>query len=231
MRRVCAVLMMALLISGCWTPKNSNRLNRMVEIDWADMVKNNNITYLAVYQSTPPENNLIDKELSRVKFKVEGNVHNPNYKIKDGDATFLFEGTQIYSLKGYSSNFRVGVLWNNKVKVYEADYNPNSKFGSDLMDLNEKVEYIGVNSENDGAQLATIKKPEAVRSMIFMISNSKVNQDRHDQSGPKYLIKFYFKDGTETDRCYWPTTGELSRGIMLPKEFRNQVEFALKKKS
>jgi len=34
-----------------------------------------------------------------VKFKVSGNVCDPNYRLKDGDAAFLEVGTPIYQVR------------------------------------------------------------------------------------------------------------------------------------
>ena len=67
-----------------------------VSIDWVNFIRFHGITYLAT--SMRPQDGLPTSQLGpvfdTVKFKLDGNVHDPNYQMKDGDSAFLAAGTQ-----------------------------------------------------------------------------------------------------------------------------------------
>lgn len=55
---------------------------------------------------------------AHVRFKVSGNVCDPNYRIKDGDAAFLEPGTPIYEVAGHSPSEEVAARFNGRIEVY-----------------------------------------------------------------------------------------------------------------
>ena len=81
----------------------------MSQIDWVDCVQINNIKYHSDFNRTSAEYSLIDKKIGEVKFNVYKNVHNGNYRFRDGDATFLDVGTEIYSLKSDNNAITVKI--------------------------------------------------------------------------------------------------------------------------
>lgn len=112
---------------------------------------------------------------------------------------------------------------------YGADTNPNATTGADLLDIGGKVGYIGVNSETGSTtELAAINYADKVEGLVGKVLNASVDQDRRDHDGPRYFIAFHLDDGTTAARSYWTESGELSRGIMLPEEFRMAVGDALR---
>ena len=101
-----------------------------------------------------------------------------------------------------------------------ADTNPMAKAGADLLDLVNKVKYIGVNSGSDGhTELAAIKDPNAIRALVDLVEKSPVDQSNQPVGGAQYFMDFHMVDGTEVIRSYWPDTVELSRGIIMPDTF------------
>jgi hypothetical protein len=88
---------------------------RKVCIDWVDAIKINNKVYSNDYRRVITDEKIINKEIDVVKFKVAENINDPEYRLKDGDATFLEPGTKIFSVKGYDSDnvaaVKVGVNW------------------------------------------------------------------------------------------------------------------------
>jgi hypothetical protein len=102
--------------------------------------------------------------------------------------------------------------------LYEADTNPAAKKGADLLDISGKVEYIGVNSAVDGTtELASIKEEGQVLELVDMILEAPVDQTFRSHEGRQYFIAFYLNDGTVVKRSYYIHSGDLSRGIMLPR--------------
>src|SRR5688572_747280 len=62
-------------------------------IDWINFIRFNGITYLANSDSIDQRNPVLPRDVlgpehDEVRFMVAGNVSDPNYKIKDGDAAF-----------------------------------------------------------------------------------------------------------------------------------------------
>ena len=195
------------------------------EIDWISFVKFNDITYV---QNVWMPDAFPDEDLvyfDRVQFKVAGNVSDPSYRIKNGDAAFLEEGTPINSIRGYSPDFRLIAKTETEISLYEADTNPHARKGADLLDIGGKVEYIGINSGVDGkTELASIREEGLVSSLVRMVLDAPVDQTVRSSGGRQLFLAFYLNDGTMVKRSFWPGDGLLSRGIMLPDEFTTTIQ-------
>jgi hypothetical protein len=57
---------------------------------------------------------------AKVKFKVSGNVCDPSYKLKDGDAAFLDPGTEIYQVNGHPTTQELAARFNGQIVAYVA---------------------------------------------------------------------------------------------------------------
>jgi hypothetical protein len=194
-----------------------------VQIDWVNFIRFQGITYLADSQHIAPT--LLGPQFAQVKFKLEGNVHDPNYHSKDGDAASLNAGTLVYTIKGYRSTFRLAAYQDKALVLFEADTNPLAKHGSDLVDFAGKVRSIGVNSAQNGTlQLGAVKDPREVTSLVNMVLSAPVNQQIGGSDGIRYFIVFYLNDGTTLSRMFTLNTGELARGIQLPKAFGKAIQ-------
>lgn len=224
---VAVLLSLTGLMSCTFSPSSST-----TQIDWVNFVQFGGITYLAnsLPVGRPLQTSDLGPEFAKVTFKLEGNVHDPAYRAKDGDAAFLDAGTIVYTMKGYAPAFRLVAHSNSGLVLFEADTNPQAKRGADLLDLMEKVNYIGVNSERDETvELAAIKDPKQVVRLVSMVLQAPVDQNAVNRGGTRYFLAFHLKDGTTVTRAYWLDSGELARGILLPKAFGTAVEQTLKK--
>lgn len=217
----CAMLLLSLMgVAGCshLPGATSATGGTGVQIDWVDFMQFAGIRYLAEGEKIQPD--LLGLVFARVKFKLEDNVHDPNYRSKDGDAAFLDSGTVVYSVKGYRPSFRLAVYQDGSPMLFEADSNPIAKRGSDLLDLAGKVRAIGVNSAlNARMQLGVVKDPSEVAALVSMALSASVNQNVLSSDGTRYVVVFYFNDGTTSSRMFWLNSGELQRGILMPKAF------------
>ena len=163
----------------------------------------------------------------KIKVKLEGSQY-PNHQLQDGDSACLGPGPQVYGVNGYQSTFRLAARHDGRLTLYEADTNPMAKAGADLLDLANKVHYIGVNSGSDGhTALAAIKDPNAVKALVHLVLKSPVDQSNQPGGGIQYFIDFHMLDCTEVIRAYWPDAGELSRGINVPGAFKRAIAQAL----
>lgn len=89
----------------------------MAEISWVDCVKISDKKYYSFNVNTQVEDSLIDKKIGKVKFNVSEMVKNSNYRFRNGDATFLKVGTEIYSLQ--SETNAVAVKIGEKYVLYK----------------------------------------------------------------------------------------------------------------
>ena len=236
-RSIASLIMLLTLIGlvSCGSQtggQGSSTSGQNVSIDWVNFIRFNGITYLAT--SMHPQDGLSASRLGpvfdTVKFKLDGNVHDPNYRTKDGDSAFLETGTQVYTVKGYKPMFRLAAHFAGHIQLYEVDTNPQAHTGADLLDIGGKVLFIGINSEQDGlTQLGAIKDSREVASLVNMILASPVNANRVGQGALRYFVDFHLLDGTSVIRAYWPDSGILQRGIVLPKAFADAVQQAVVK--
>lgn len=89
------------------------------QISWVDCVQVNGTKYHSNYERTEIEEALINEKIGTVKFNVSENVHNAGYGFRDGDATFLEVGTEIYSVKDESNAIAIKI--GNTYYVYRSD--------------------------------------------------------------------------------------------------------------
>lgn len=229
---VLVVLLFAL--KGCGTPQiagiNMGFGNQIV--DWVDFVKFGGIMYLAAdgRGSRSLEETDLGRVHATVRYMLSGNVNDPGYRSQDGDAGFLPAGTMIYEVKGYAPAFRLAARRDGHIVLYEADTNPHAKTGADLLDIGGKVRSITILSDQDGVTLlGAISDAAEVVSLTAIVLAAPVDQSRQPTDGQRYFIAFNLLDGTRVARAYWPATGELSRGILLPQAFAEAVASAIKK--
>ena len=90
-------------------------------IDWVNFVKVGSTQYVAGPESpTILRQDDLGPVYAHVKFKVSGNVCDPNYHVKDGDAAFLEPGTVIYQVSGHPAAEQVAAKFNDRILVYRA---------------------------------------------------------------------------------------------------------------
>ena len=117
LRLTVAVVLVAVMgVTGCGSQRHL--------ISWVDMVRHDGVTYIAHPPDDRPGSPLSDSDLGpvafRTRFQVAGNVYDPDYKLKDGDATFLPKGTRVYSVVGSSPRVRLAAKRAGRIQTYEA---------------------------------------------------------------------------------------------------------------
>lgn len=81
----------------------------MAKISWVDCIKINNTMYTSNFDRTTVDAASLGEPIGKVKFSVSQNVNNPNYRFRNGDATFLEPGTRIYAIKSDAGSVAVKV--------------------------------------------------------------------------------------------------------------------------
>jgi hypothetical protein len=118
-----AVGLLALLfITGCQLP-GSTTCN--TSIDWVNFIQVGSTQYVAgPGWSVALQEGDLGPVYAKVKFKVSGNVCDPNYKLKDGDAAFLDPGTEIYQVNGHAPTQELAARFNGQIVAYLAHAAP-----------------------------------------------------------------------------------------------------------
>jgi hypothetical protein len=108
-----------LLTAACQLPGTSSSCN--AQIDWVNFIQVGSTQYVAGPRSqTILQENDLGPVYAHVKFKVSGNVCDPNYRLKDGDAAFLDVGTPIYQVSGQPPSMQLAARFSGQIVVYEA---------------------------------------------------------------------------------------------------------------
>ena len=148
------------------------------------------------------------------------------YRPRDGDAAFLPVGSPVHAVKGYRPSFRLAASHHGRLRLYEAGDTAGARTGADLLDLAGKVRYLSVNSGR--VELARVKDRKQVEELAQSVLSAPVRspwmraEDRH------CFVVFNMADRTAVRRAFFPGTGELAPGVLVPPTFTGAVERALR---
>jgi hypothetical protein len=106
-------------MAACQLPGQATCSNTM--IDWVNFIQVGSTQYVSGPQlETALQESDLGPVYAHVKFKVSGNVCDPNYKLKDGDAAFLDPGTPIYEIKAHPTSEELAAKFDGTFVVYRA---------------------------------------------------------------------------------------------------------------
>lgn len=114
------VTLVVLLVAGCQWPGSAPGCTN-VQIDWVDFIQVGSTQYVVGpgTQTFLQEGDL-GPVVAHVKFKVSGNVCDPGYRPRDGDAAFLDPGTPIYQVTGRPAGTMLAARHDGHIWAYEA---------------------------------------------------------------------------------------------------------------
>ena len=117
--RIAAATVALVLTAACQVPGTTATCN--AQIDWVNFIQLGSTQYVAGPQSpTVLQGRDLGPVYAHVKFKVSGNVCDPSYRLKDGDAAFLDAGTLIYQVNGQPPGEQLAARFNGQIVVYVA---------------------------------------------------------------------------------------------------------------
>jgi hypothetical protein len=117
--RVVGALGALLLTAACQLPGSAPSCSN-VQIDWVNFIQIGSTQYVAGPTQSPAvlQETDLGPVYAHVKFKVSGNVCDPNYRLKDGDAAFLDAGTPIYQVNGQPPAKQLAARFNGQIVAY-----------------------------------------------------------------------------------------------------------------
>jgi hypothetical protein len=216
---VAAVMVLAWFGSPSerWSPTGEARCSNVV-IDWVEAFQVDGVRYYLSPENrdvTPPHG----PEVARVQYNIRENVCDPFYRLKDGDATFLKEGTPIHVVDGYSPEQVLAAVG----RVYEARPEGGA-VGADQLPFDGGVRRIAILSQFDASELASIDAPALVDAFVDAALDAPIQDDASENWN--YLLEFQQEDGLRFRRTYNSATGEMREGIRLPEAARQIVRQA-----
>jgi hypothetical protein len=119
--RILVVAAALLFTSACCGQAAGGSSSCSTQIEWVNFIQVGATQYVAGIERSPVlQETDLAAVYARVKFKVSGNVCDPNYRIKDGDAAFLDPGTAIYQVNGHAVGDELAARFNGSIVVYRA---------------------------------------------------------------------------------------------------------------
>jgi hypothetical protein len=115
--RLAAAIVVVLAVAACRLPGSAPACN--ASIDWVNFIQVGSTQYLAAPESPGVlKQSDLGPVYAHVKFKVDGNVCDPNYQLKDGDAAFLEPGSPIYQVTGQPPTEELAATFNGNLVLY-----------------------------------------------------------------------------------------------------------------
>ncbi|MED3572312.1 hypothetical protein ACTHO0_26235 [Cytobacillus praedii] len=197
MKKWCLFIVSLLLLTGC----RSMPFEQHSVIDWVDFIKLDGQTYDGVYSGVLADQNLVNKMIGTVQFKVADNVTNPNYKIKNGDAAFHEKGTQIFNIKGHPN--LIAVKSKSSINGYQVYYSRDKidykwHFKDMPTEKVKKIEVYQAYTSEGNKLISEITQVEEVKSLLHLLVSSEVNstfEPNTEKGDPTYYeMIFYTED-------------------------------------
>jgi hypothetical protein len=162
-------------------------------------------------------------EFATVGCSVGEDVRGCSYGV-DASAAFMPAGTRVYEVRGYRTEFRLAAVWQDRVFLYQAWRSARAKVGGDLYDIAGKVRAVDVQRGEPtpaapGNPVA-IASPSDVEALVDLIVRGTVGRPQaHAVGEPRYWVTLWLTDGTTLGRSFFPETGEVMGGLIVPAEF------------
>ncbi|MBS4220921.1 hypothetical protein KHA96_21745 [Bacillus sp. FJAT-49711] len=178
-----------LFLTGCNQLIHSN-----VIIDWVDFLQFDGNEYIGS-QLEISDPDLIGEKIGEIKHTLDGNIKNPNYTSKDGDAAYLPAGTDLYEIKDDSNLIAVKDKDSiNGYKIYAKKDNRNN-FSSINNDDVAKIQIFDEVSYNQFIFRKAITEKTDISHLIDIfhsgIPDSTVAFDYSDPKMSSFIILVY----------------------------------------
>lgn len=210
------MLLAAIVLAGC-----SDRFltTEQTIIDWVDFVKWDGSTYSMNYDSDSEDRQWQKaQKLGEVRFTLDGNA-GVNYKTKDGDASYLPKGTEIYAIEGYSPAFRILAGG----RMFEVSEPARAETLGSFLDVAGKVERVILQSPVDGSFAGEFSEENANLFIEHLLA-LPYEADHMQSEGDPVFFAIQLKDGSLTSSVYWEDTGYITYGAAADEQIKNILE-------
>lgn len=196
-RSMFIIVFILLLLTGCRSvPFGGHSI-----IEWVDFIKLDGKEYNGIHSGVLADDLYVGEKIGTVKFKVAGNVTNPSYKIKNGDAAFHEKGTEIFQIQDQPHLIAVKDAYAiNGYRVYFSRDDVEYQWHFKDMPI-EKVKIIEIyqaDPPEDDKLISKLTKSEEINSFLQLLLDSEENpnlQPNTNRADPIYYeMIFYTED-------------------------------------
>lgn len=211
-------VLLLLALAGCRVPLDRSS----IVIDWVHFIEWNDRSYEHLYSAAVTNPSDVDDQVGQVTHKLDGSVHNPNYRSKNGDAAYLDKGTPFYSVKGLPTDEVLAVADANAINGYQlfAAHDDWPKLNLSYSDLpRDKIKAVDIywteyNGTNNSASNVNRLEAAAAEPFLALLDQSFSAESEHgywaeapgyytvvfDIGGPLSYAEQIFNDGSH---YYW----------------------------
>jgi hypothetical protein len=186
-------------------------------VDWIDVVVVDGRQYSYGWQgasSVPADQ--VGPVVAEVGCGIADSVHNPDFHLRDGDATFLPTGTTLHRFADADPDLRLAARVDGEWRVYEVVDVPGARTGADLLDLGGDVRGVDLLSGEDGSTVvASVDDPEVVGPLVDAVLSAKAQADPSDDLDSPEFVRFRLSDGTTVTRAWFRAAGVLSGRLQV----------------
>jgi hypothetical protein len=205
---------------SCPPPDASPEGDLRAAIDWVDFARVDGRMYGRYGDTTATvDPSLIGPVRGRVLCTISEVVSNPDFEVRDGDASFLPAGTELHSFSDALPALRLAVQVGGTWRVYETMDVPHPRTGADLLDLGTGVTSVELRDADTAERVMTsVDDPESVRRLVAAVLAAPVIANPPDDLGSPVFIRFMLADGTWVQRPWNRDGGVLAQRIEAPAE-------------
>ena len=236
MKDLVKIILILFLLSGC-SYNTGNYIKNIGcpdgEIEWINAVMINDIKFENNYFPNPADEPIplvMEKgnEIGKVTYRMAGSACS-NHRMKNGDATFLEEGTPIFEIKGYPPSFVV--LADNEPFV--VSQNKYAKKASELLPLDSLVKNIYFESLEDGSRIHTISqdsKDKFINSWYeLQLEDVEGLINEGKLEGTRVFLEFELNNGITFRMLYWADSNTFHSGVIGNDEIKDIIDDELSK--
>jgi hypothetical protein len=235
MRRLVVVAVAGLVLAGgCSVVQDlsathcpaSRKLLPQGALDYIDFVQVGGTTYHADTRPVSGRALREGAQVAVVQCKLADHmVQDPAQRYLDGDAAYLDKGTALYAVKGYRPGFRLAARRDGELVLFEAEENPRARTWADLLDIQGKVRWIGVN-DGSNRPLAALRDRQQVARLVDLLLGSPLGKPTACADDGVFLA-FHLDDATATTLSYSVHFRRLDCRDPLPQTFGAAIRAAL----
>ncbi|WP_168123050.1 hypothetical protein [Paenibacillus sp. HB172176] len=193
------------------------------EIDYMDAIYWNDRFYDAVDQQE--EAMLEEGELlGEINYSLMGHAC-ADYRMKNGDATYLSIGTPVYAAGDYDPSFRLMA----KGKIYQSGGSSHEGTIEDEMDIAGRITGISYESSEDGEMISAfddkaVEDFETEYLSLAYLGRGKLHElglIKHNRSSQ--FLRIHLNDGTSYRIVYWAGDNAISPDAIATQELKDII--------
>ena len=187
-------------------------------IGWVDSVVVDGVMLHAATPGGTVSPDAVGEVVATVACRIADTVSNPDFRPREGDATFLPAGAELREIVGSRPRLRLAALRDGGWHVYEAYDVPGARTGEDLLDLRGKVRRVHlVEGERGTDVLTTVGDPAAAQRLVDAVLSAPVLSSdaasaRIGGEAPLF-VRFDLVDGTSVQRA-WHREAEVLASVL-----------------